>query len=298
KTPLVFKSAQVGGPDRTLAVLRGYGGEAPAGGLLVSDGVRLLCDADRAGDEALLLAGQPGLRVAVGRNRRAVIENYAIDRSLIILDDAFQNPLVHHDHDLVLIDATVGVDRVRVFPRGRFRDTFEALERADTVLLTRVNQTQSDILSELYAEIEQFLPRKNIFESVHQFVGLEPHTRARRVAAFCGIGNPGAFFHALEREGYRLEARQKFPDHHRYKVEQLQKMIQRGPERIPWITTEKDWVRIKFSRSLKLIPDLEKRLHVMRMQVQILHGREEEFFKRILGKYYRSEIRRNQSGRQ
>lgn len=40
--------------------------------------------------------------------------------------------------------------------------------------------------------------------------------RGKRVAAFCGIGNPPAFRHTLERLGAEVVAFHPFPDHHAY----------------------------------------------------------------------------------
>ncbi len=39
---------------------------------------------------------------------------------------------------------------------------------------------------------------------------------AQKYFAFCGIGNPQAFFEDLSRWGFKLAGHAEFPDHHRY----------------------------------------------------------------------------------
>ena len=68
----------------------------------------------------------------------------------------------------------------------------------------------------------------------------------RTVAAFCGIGNPAAFWQTLSRLGCRLAGTRVFPDHHAYSRADLAGLdswtAQLQPEVV--ITTQKDLVKI------------------------------------------------------
>ncbi len=55
--------------------------------------------------------------------------------------------------------------------------------------------------------------------------------RAQKVAAFCGIGNPRAFFADLRRWGFSLVAEDAFPDHHVYTGEEIQRLVATAPAR-------------------------------------------------------------------
>jgi tetraacyldisaccharide 4'-kinase len=65
---------------------------------------------------------------------------------------------------------------------------------------------------------------------------------ARRVAAFCGLGNPQNFFHTLEALGLEVVFRCAFGDHHTYQPVELHRLVHQarahGAEML--VTTEKD----------------------------------------------------------
>src|SRR5579875_420287 len=65
---------------------------------------------------------------------------------------------------------------------------------------------------------------------------------ARRVAAFCGLGNPESFWSTLESLGLEIVFRWAFEDHHSYKRFELQRIAHQarvhGAEIL--VTTEKD----------------------------------------------------------
>jgi hypothetical protein len=51
--------------------------------------------------------------------------------------------------------------------------------------------------------------------------------QAQKVAAFCGIGNPRAFFADLRHWGFSLVEEDAFPDHHVYTGEEIQRLVAR-----------------------------------------------------------------------
>jgi len=245
KTPLVEMLAReaLKRGHRPMVVLRGYKGSTSG---LVTDGQNVKMAFAEAGDEAMLFTQTPGLRVAVGRDRASVIDQFGGDSTLIFLDDAFQNPSVKRQVDLVLIDASIPENKFRVFPCGKFREGLEALSRASAVVLTRAD---SKTAPEWKSRIQASFPRLRVFESTHEFAGLRPvldrgpsASRPVTASAFCGIGNPGAFFRMLESSGVKVQARCEFADHYAYAEKDLLMLRKRGG---PWITTAKDAVRLR-----------------------------------------------------
>ncbi len=222
-----------------IVLLRGYKGRGEG---LVSDGEKRLLSFREAGDEAILLSSVPGLRVACGPDRGHMLERFGGPSDFVILDDAFQNPLVRRDIDLVLMDASVSPDRMRVFPCGKFREDFDALSRATAVMLTRVNHEHAPWYR---AQIRQRFPHLPVFECIHEFAGIR-HMRSAgpypdAFGAFCGIGNPGAFFRMLEGAGEQVAKTREFGDHYEYSPRDLRRLLSEAPA---WITTEKDAVRL------------------------------------------------------
>lgn len=266
KTPLVEYLVRKGRAKRPMVVLRGYG----AGGSgLVSDGVNVLSTYKESGDEAMLLAEVPGLRVAAGKDRAALISEFGRDSDFILLDDAFQNPSVARDFELVLIDASIPMERLRVAPCGKFRERLDALSRADAVLLTRADQGGAV----WQREIGRLFPELPVFQSEHRFAGLGPLLPGAEnpaplpgssIHAFCGIGNPHAFFQMLA-ASFELKERRAFSDHHAFKHSEIRALQGAGP----WVTTAKDAVRI---RSMGLAPEALSSIWIARLELCISLG--------------------------
>lgn len=109
KTPMTrYLARLVQSLGREVAIVsRGYKGRAEKSGGIVSDGKRILMDADAAGDEPFMLASGLGdVPVAVGRNRFAAAMQLlqACHPEVIILDDAFQHLPLDRDLNVVLLD--------------------------------------------------------------------------------------------------------------------------------------------------------------------------------------------------
>jgi len=240
-----------------------------------------------AGDEAGILIRRGDAHVGVGADRfeigRRMEQQLAPD--VFLLDDGFQHMRLARDHDIVLIDA---LDPLAggVVPLGRLRESFDALARADTIVITRVEPDQ-DIRG-----IERLIARYNagarVFRSrvvPRQWVGLEgpqievPAARFGRVAAFCGLGVPRAFWRTLDELGIEPVWRREFRDHHFYGASDLRALAKTasvaGVEIL--LTTEKDAMNLRRGASEILAP---VKLFWLRIGIEI--EEEEELLKRIL----------------
>lgn len=224
--------------------LRGYGKQIQKDGILVSDGRSLLSNYEECGDEAILFASIPGVKVMAGPDRNRLLSKMH-DCDIVFLDDAFQNPTVERDLDVVLIDATVLPGQFRMIPCGKFREGGEALGRADIVILSRWDQADREIREFWYNFVIGFLPEEKIFRMLHKPAGFAPDLKldfSTGFLGFCGIGNPDAFFDTLESLGLNIKERYVFQDHHNFKKKELAEIFAKN---LPVVTTEKDYVRIR-----------------------------------------------------
>ncbi len=297
---------------KSLIVLRGYKAQLSKKGALVSNRVGQISkentpnyNVSQVGDESLLLASLKNTKVAIGKNRSQVIQSYGEDTKSIILDDAFQNPSVHRDHDLVLIDATFGLTQknMRLIPHGHMREPLTALRRADTVLLTRCDQVGQKQLEDLRQAILKVCPSQAIFMARHNIVGLRPasltienKTKDRlipvsalphsqeAIGSFCGLGNPQAFFVSIEQLGYTLKEKRTFVDHHNFRLKDLEGLAKTGLS--TWITSSKDMVRIEHSNSEDLrqnILNLGLNIFVLEIAIEIMQAKQDTFLERVCG---------------
>jgi tetraacyldisaccharide 4'-kinase len=244
KTPLVewlarwLRSRGV----RVTLVSRGYGAEAGA-----------------RNDEALELEERlpdvPHLqnpdRVAAART---AIEEF--ECQCIVLDDGFQHRRLARDLDLVLIDALEPFGFGHVFPRGTLREPLAGLARAQAVALSRADLVEVGEREQIKATVGRYAPRAVWLELAHaprrlvSSAGQEQSLdglRGRRVAAFCGIGNPAGFRRTLEGLGAALAEFREFPDHYAYRRADIDSLAAWG-ERLgaeALVCTAKDLVKLR-----------------------------------------------------
>jgi tetraacyldisaccharide 4'-kinase len=212
-------------------VMRGYGGSL-AGPVRVDPARHGARD---VGDEALLLA-----RAApcfVSRNRvagaRAAI---AAGAKLVLLDDGFQNPSLVKDFSFIVVDGAYGFGNGMVMPGGPLRETVgRGLRRAQAVIIVGEDQCGSE------AAVAGSLPVLHaalVPQNAGEFVG-------RKVLAFAGIGRPAKFYASLEALGAEIVAHRDFPDHHRYRADEVRDLIATAQAQGALaITTAKDRVRL------------------------------------------------------
>jgi len=235
--------------QRVVIATRGYGRRGREPVEVVSDGHRIRSSAARAGDEPMLLAAHaPGVPVLVGPDRglaglRAVS---AFDCEVLVLDDGFQHHRLARDVDVLTVDGRLGFGAGRVLPRGPLREPLAALGCADAVLCVDGPVVEAD-----EATLQRRAPDAFRLEGRRKPVGWRPLAGGSlrpvsglaglRVGTLAGIADPASLRATLERLGARVVAERSFPDHHRFRREDLARLDRHVPA---WITTEKDAVKL------------------------------------------------------
>lgn len=258
KTPLVACVANIlrrrGWKPSILT--RGYGRTSDADMILVAPETSRRPTAQEVGDEPALLARMlPDVPLVICADRfrggQAAEERFQVDAH--ILDDGFQHLALARDVDLLTLDATQTLSDWNLLPAGRQREPLSALRRAQVVVLTRTDSADPKALEDIVMRIQPaakvFRGRTKLLRWTNALSGEAVSTedlRAAKVAAFCGIGNPQAFFADLRRWGFSPVAEDAFPDHHVYTGEDMQKLAvaARKNGAMALLTTEKDAVKI------------------------------------------------------
>jgi tetraacyldisaccharide 4'-kinase len=233
KTPMVLWLAEKFlAEGKKVAILsRGY-----RGSLGSSDEVEML--RRRLGRNVLFGVGAD--RFACGSRLESA---NAVD--VFLLDDGFQHLQLARDLDIVMLDGSRKLKNEWLLPAGPLRETIAACRRADILVVSRkferpvIEARDAHTFSIFYAqtrllgfrELRSEQPEKYLSE-----IGSGPFL------AFCGIGNPDAFFEDLSRWHVPVAGKRVFADHHKYSVRELQE-LQSGAEACGaggLVTTEKD----------------------------------------------------------
>lgn len=208
---------------------RGYGGRL-AGPLQVNLQTHGAAD---VGDEALLLARKAPTWVSRRRTAGAKAA-IAAGADIVVMDDGFQNPGLHKDLSVVVVDGGYGVGNGRVMPAGPLREFLkDGLSRTDAMVI--LGQNRAFKLTTNMPTIDASL--------VPEATSLLPDSRP--VVAFAGIGRPQKFFDTLSEMGFEIAVAKPFTDHHAYsdgEVSALKSLASENVARL--VTTEKDLVRL------------------------------------------------------
>jgi tetraacyldisaccharide 4'-kinase len=194
---------------------RGYRGTASSGesGVPQSDEVALLRER---------LAGKVQLGVGADRYKNGlVLSRHGVD--WFVLDDGFQHRKLARNADVVLVDAMDPFGGKMVLPAGRLREPLSAVKRADIVVITRSVQTPAPALEAIlrrHTDSPIFYTStrlENVARIPRMDVSLqEQDWRRAKFLAFCGIGNPDAFFSDLRAWGLQAMQERSFVDHQLY----------------------------------------------------------------------------------
>ncbi len=233
KTPLVryLRHSLTQNGYTPVVLTRGYGGRL--------DNIVLNADslnrysAKETGDEARLHANDGLTIIAKDRVKGALIAASETDADIIIMDDGFQNPYLHKDLSIIVVDGEIGFGNEFIIPAGPLREpVMEGLRRADTMVIT--GQADQKKIENTYGYLISCFKSKTIVRD-------SAPSKSKTYIAFAGLGRPEKFSETLKSNGYNIQELITFPDHHLYTSKELENLLNKSTE---LITTEKDWVRL------------------------------------------------------
>ncbi len=232
KTTLVLDLAQrlIARGCAVHILLRGYGGRSRGTHRVSPDDT-----AEAVGDEALLLAAVAPTWTGADRaaSARAAV---AAGATVLLMDDGLQNPTLHKDLSLLVVDGATGFGNGRVLPAGPLREPVAA----------GAARCQAAVVIGPARSLPRSLPVSLPVLRATLVQGPEiAALRGKQVLAFAGIAYPDKFFAPLRAAGVDVVRAMPFPDHHPYTRRELDALLG-DADRLNAIlvTTPKDAVRL------------------------------------------------------
>jgi tetraacyldisaccharide 4'-kinase len=200
-------------------------------------------------DEVELLKRRLGGRVLFGVGPDRFVSGSRLESQhsidVFLLDDGFQHLQLARNLDIVMLDGTRKLETEWLLPAGSLREPVSACHHADIVVVARKSE-KPVIKGADGVALPVFSAHTRLIG--FQKFGPDPDTKDRShlgpgpFLAFCGIGNPAAFFDDLTCWHLPVVEKKVFPDHHKYSsmdLDQLQsRSIACGATGL--VTTEKD----------------------------------------------------------
>jgi tetraacyldisaccharide 4'-kinase len=209
-------------------VSRGYGGSSRAPRL-----VQASDDADKVGDEAILLARRSRAPVATGRNRPAAAQlliNAGCD--VIVSDDGLQHYALQRDCEIIVIDGERRFGNGRLLPAGPLREAPSRLKRADAVVINGGDAESEGALRMRLLATSAIAMKYGTAKPLREFSGQPVH-------AIAAIGNPQRFFAMLRAIGISV-VEHPLPDHAKLGIDDIS-----FPDDLAVLMTEKDAVKCR-----------------------------------------------------
>jgi tetraacyldisaccharide 4'-kinase len=196
------------------------------------------------------------------------------------MDDGFQHRYLHRNLDIVVLDSRKDLSRTPMIPAGERRELMSAIKRAHLVALSR-----SDEDSGWWKNNPDCLARPVIRYryKIDCVMRLGPDGQRslativkEKLFAFSGIGDHLEFVRQMRDANFPIIGDMRFPDHHQYTAEDLNRVQSSAAERGSGtlLTTEKDAARL--SANMKLLNNVLQRfsLFSVGIVVDIVEGRE------------------------
>ena len=228
-------------------------------------------------DENKMLGKIPDVDVFVGQDRIKSSE-IAISNgnNILILDDGFQHRRIKRDLDIVILNSENPFSNEEVFPRGMLREPIKSMDRADMVILSKVDRLNEEKISELCKEVKDrfnkdiFATFKYRMEKVIDFDGKvvsKDVFLGKKSVLVSGIGDPNYFHHIARIIGIQIIDTYVYSDHYPYTQDDIDflndECEKKGADVI--FMTEKDFIKIQ---SFKLT-QIKDKIRIMCVEVEI-----------------------------
>ena len=188
-------------------------------------------------DEAILISKYAETWVCKKRKYgiQAAIKSGA---ELIILDDGLQDTSIVKNINILVSNKNQGNGNNKIIPAGPLRETISSATRKSSCIFF---YGKKDVFVKYFKNYKKNIFFGEIFINFKELVKI----RRKNIIAFAGIAHPKNFFNLLDNQNINLIDTISFPDHYKYKKNDIKKILLlcKKNSAIP-VTTYKDYVKI------------------------------------------------------
>ncbi len=222
--------------------------------------VNNLKDYNHIDDEAILIAKYAETWLCKKRKYgiQAAIKSGA---ELVVLDDGLQDTSIIKNVNILVANKNQGNGNNKIIPAGPLRETItSATEKSNCIFF----YGKKDSFIKYFNNYKKDMFFGEIFIDFKEIAKI----RRKKVIAFAGIAHPNNFFKLLGNQNINLIETMSFPDHYKYKKNDINKILLscKKNSAIP-VTTYKDYVKIP--------DDLKKNFSVIDIYIKF---NKEKFF--------------------
>ena len=190
----------------------------------------------------------------ISKKSRNEILKYAVKKGkkIIIFDDGLQDKYINYDIKFVCFDSLSGFGNGNLIPAGPLREDLLSIKRFDAVFIKKIKKKNQKIIN----DIKKINPRIKIFNTQFKIKNKKNLNLSKKYLVFSGIGNSDGFYKFLKNENFKISKFLKYPDHYKYRNDDLKKIIDIAKKQsASIITTEKDFTKIpeKYKKKIKYI---------------------------------------------
>ena len=179
---------------------------------------------------------------------KAEKENYDV----VILDDGLQDKSIEPDINFVCFNNANWIGNGMTIPAGPLREKIDNLKYYEHVFLNG----NLENLEKIKEEILRVNSKINIHIGKYEPVNIDEFNKEDKYLVFSGIGNHKTFISMLNNNGIKIIKDIEFSDHHKYKKNEIDKIINEANRlSCKLITTEKDFLRLEknFINKIKFV---------------------------------------------
>ena len=201
------------------------------------------------GDE-VILASKSAKTWVCKKRHYGIKEAEKKGADIIILDDGMQDYTIKKDFTILVINSAQMFGNNCIIPAGPLRESiYSGVLKSDCIFFYG-NKRQFKRLLPFY--------KKNVyFPSIVVCRDTLKKLKNKKIVAFAGIAHPSNFYNTLKNNGLKLIKYYSFSDHHFYKINEINEIINyANSNNAAIVTTEKDYVKLsrKYQKRIEVMP--------------------------------------------